>query len=204
MSLTLAGLCAPEARANPFTVTLTQQGGNVIATGNGSLDISGLKLYGSGAPTDSMDPTFSDIILGASAADSYAVTFLADEGLGFGIGGTSYASAAAGDTVGLFTLTNSQGQYTEPLIGLLIVPANYVSDSALSDSATWDDSTFASLGVTPGTYRLAWGSDMDQGITLDVLEAPPVAEPSSIGLLASGLLAIGIVILRRRRPSFSP
>jgi hypothetical protein len=33
----------------------------------------------------------------------------------------------------------------------LFTPTGYVSNTALSDSAIYDTSTFASLGVTPGT-----------------------------------------------------
>jgi hypothetical protein len=53
----------------------------------------------------------------------------------------------------------------------IIVPTGYVSGSALSDSATYSDATFATLGVTPGTYVWRWGTGANQNFTLKVLSA---------------------------------
>ena len=38
------------------------------------------------------------------------------------------------------------------------MPMGYVSNSPLSDSTTYDSRTFATLGVTPGTYEWTWGT----------------------------------------------
>lgn len=197
----VGGLSSPPTQADPFKVTFTQDGARVIATGSGSLDIIGLELYDSGDPGGSITPAFSDITLGSNeVTDTYAVTFLADQGLGFGPGGNSDATSGSGDAVGLFMLTNDQGQFTDPLIGLLTVPAHYVSGSALSDSATWDDSTFASLGLTPGTHRLWWGNSPNQSFTV-VVQVPGVPESSSLALFGAGL--IGMLLIRCRRASWA-
>ena len=50
--------------------------------------------------------------------------------------GLTQASNAAGDPVGIF--------------GALAVPQGYISDSPLSDTATYLSQTFSSLGATPG------------------------------------------------------
>ncbi len=49
--------------------------------------------------------------------------------------------------------------------GLLGVPLAYVSGAALSSSMEFAGQTFASIGVTPGTYTWTWGS----GISVDSL-----------------------------------
>jgi hypothetical protein len=54
---------------------------------------------------------------------------------------------------------------------LLFVPRGYVSGNPLSDSATYSGQTFATLGVTPGTYVWTWGSGANQNFTLKILSA---------------------------------
>ena len=47
------------------------------------------------------------------------------------------------------------------------MPQGYVSGGALSDSMTFNNATFASLGVTPGTYVWTWGTGLpNQNFTL--------------------------------------
>jgi hypothetical protein len=81
------------------------------------------------------------------------------------------------------------------------VPPSYMSGSLLSDTSTYDNQTFVSLGVTPGTYEWTWGSGADaDSFTLDV---PAVPEPASIALLA---LPLGLFMLltARHRPPRAP
>jgi len=71
----------------------------------------------------------------------------------------------------------------------------YVSDTALSSSATWLNNTFASLGLTPGTYEWTWGDGgANQNFTL-VIEAAPDGG-TTISLLGCALL--GLAALRRK------
>jgi hypothetical protein len=76
------------------------------------------------------------------------------------------------------------------------VPAGYVSGHALSDTATWDNATFASLGVTPGTYKWTWGT----GAHADSAVIP---EPSTWALMALGFTGLGVAGWRSRRRSVS-
>ena len=47
------------------------------------------------------------------------------------------------------------------------MPQGYVSGAALSDSMTFNNATFASLGVIPGTYVWTWGTGLpNQNFTL--------------------------------------
>jgi hypothetical protein len=79
------------------------------------------------------------------------------------------------------------------------VPHGYVSGAALSDNMTFDDATFASLFVTPGTYVWTWGDGADQRFTLQIgsLGVPRVHDGgSTVSLLGFALL--GLAALRRK------
>ena len=68
----------------------------------------------------------------------------------------------------------------DPHAPALIVPRGYVSGTFLSDSATYSDATFATLGVTPGTYVWTWGSGANQNFTLKIPVPPPTGPPIAI------------------------
>jgi hypothetical protein len=102
------------------------------------------------------------------------------------------ADTGSGDGVGIF----GSGSNT-----FLILPQGYVSGTALSSSATWNNTTLASLGVTPGIYGWAWGTGLEhQNFDLEIgpLGVPPPVPDggSTVSLLSFGLL--GLAALRRR------
>ena len=134
-------LVAPPAQA-AYIVTLLQAGSNVVATGSGTIDTAGLSPAGSSSATAGIVPSFGGIVTGpASGAltDEYTgVTGPASFGSGSGSG--TRASSGSGDIVGIFGSVNE-----------LAVPAGY-SGASLLDSSTYDNTTLAGLGVTPGTY----------------------------------------------------
>jgi hypothetical protein len=65
----------------------------------------------------------------------------------FGSRGFTLPSSGSGDSVDI-----------DGTFEILSVPLDYVSERALSDNSTYDNRTFGSLGVTPGTYVWTWGS----------------------------------------------
>ena len=77
------------------------------------------------------------------------------------------------------------------------MPQGYVSGAALSDSMTFDNATFATLGVTPGTYVWSWGTGlMNQNFTLVIGPAGVPDGGSTVSLLGFALL--GLAALRRK------
>jgi len=173
----ISGLSVQPARAN-YIVTLEQVGSNVVATGTGAIDLTGLSLLGTTSTEDPLiNPHVGFILTGASAIqDGYAGV----NGPGnFGSGNGGFASSGSGDLVGIFGINSILG-----------VPAGYVSGTALSDTSTYNNATFSNLGVTPGTYVWSWGTGPDQKFTLDVRAAAAPDSGSTLGLLFLSVIAL--------------
>src|SRR5205085_10415978 len=95
----------------------------------------------------------------------------------------TFASSVSGDSVGIFPDTSP-----------FLFPTLYLSGAALSDSTTYNNATFASLGVTPGTYVWTWGAGANQNFTLVIGAAGVPDGGSTVSLLGFGLL--GLTALR--------
>jgi len=189
LRLTLFGIAVtslfsvPPAQA--YTVTLKQLGANVVATGSGAINLTGLTFVISGADNPGIVPFSGVISTGpfASMIDGYrGFTGPMD----FGSGAGALPNTASGDFVGISG------------VGLgLFVPLNYISGTALSDSMTFNNATFASLGVTPGTYTWTWGTGLpNQNFTLVIGRATVPDGGTTVSLLGCALL--GLAALRRR------
>jgi len=180
MAVAFGLLCATAtANSNPYVATMEQDGANVVVTGSGDIDLIGLGFIRSdSAPGGGVNPHLSEFNIGpGNIADFYSG--LIDVPTSFGSGTGATAGQNSGNTVGI---TAPGG------ISLLHVPVGYSSDTPLSTStSTFDNATFASLGVTPGTYVWAWGSGADQSFTLTVGVPGPVLGAGLPGLIfASG------------------
>jgi hypothetical protein len=120
--------------------------------------------------------------------DRYDGLFTGPTNFGSGLG--TVADTGSGDLVGINLFDVLEG-----VNGLLFLPQGYVSGAALSDSMTFNNATFASLGVTPGTYVWTWGTGLEnQNFTLHVGSVPDGG--STVSLLGCALL--GLVALRRK------
>ena len=173
--------------AEAYTVTLQQMGANVVANGSGAINLTGLSFLASGTQGGAiLQPPIGAIVTGTT--DSANVTFFSGFSgpTSFGSGNGDIASSGNGDRVGIVGL-----------FGQLSVPDGYVSGAALLSSATWNNATFASLGVTPGTYLWSWGTGLpNQNFTLQIGPAGVPDAGSTLPLLGFALL--GLVALRRK------
>lgn len=178
--MVLTGVASAPAT---FIFTLSQVGPDVVVTGAGTLNLSAL-TFNNAVIGFGIQPN-AGYISTSGLANSYSgVTGPAT----FGPGVSTSASSSSGDVVGVV------GTF-----GFLYVPQGYVSGSLLSDTMTFSNATFASLGFTPGTYTYTWGS----GITADSLTintnvpTGTVPEGGASALLLGTSLA-GLFVAHRR------
>ena len=108
--------------------------------------MSGLTFITSGQLLSGVIPIFGVLSTGPTSGSSYDEYTGASGPTSFGSGFTTLASSGSGDRVGI-----------DGINGGVFVPFGYVSGTALSDSMTFNNATFASLGVTRGTYVWTWG-----------------------------------------------
>jgi len=196
LPLTLFGIAVTSLfsvrPAQAYTVTLEQVGSNVVATGGGALDLTGLTFEQNflNAPPQ-IQANFSLMITGPGGANqSQYVGFTGPTH--FGSGDLVFADTGSGDGVGIFGTS-------------IIVPQGYISGAALSSSATFNNATLASLGATPGFYSWTWGDGENQFFALEIgsVGVPGVPDGgSTVSLLGCALL--GLAALRRKLKLLKP
>ena len=191
-----SGLAAAPAQAG-YTVTLLQQGTNVVATGSGTINLTDLTDVGAAASNSGfLSPNLGRISTAPTTTfpDLLSLYDGATGPTSFGSGGLTTANSGTGDAVGLQVIEPP----TEAIIGL---PEGYVSGHALSDTSTYDNMNFSMLGVTPGTYTWTWGTGANaDSFTLQIGPAA-VPETSTIALLALPLGLVMWLTARRTRPA---
>lgn len=163
-----------------YIVTFLQIGPDVVATGSGSLDVTALSADGiGGACCGAVVPLFGTVItgFGPSGNQAYVGTITGPASFGSGFPATA-ANINSGDIVGI------QGGGG----GFLVVPPGYVSGAALADTSIYSGKSFASLGVTPGTYVWTWGTGVNQDSFKLAIGVPDSG--STFGLLLLSLVAL--------------
>jgi hypothetical protein len=178
---------ADAAGCDPYHVTIEQVGANVVATGVGEFDLTGLTLRpGIGGLTEAgIAPSFPSVTLSTSPPSLARYTGLTGPA-DFGPGGETVTPNSSGPPVALTASLQ------------LFVPFGYDSGTLLGPSqAIFDDATLASLGITPGLYEWTWGDAPDQSFTIGVAQAPgEIPLPAALPLFLGGL---GMLVLAGRR-----
>lgn len=190
-----------------FTINVLEVGANVVASGSGSINTTGLTPDVGGFTTTAW-PYISGALGGiTSHADGNRplrqYSGVVSGPASFGTGATTFANGGAADTGGaslIYMNSLSTG-------GILAVDSAYVSGTNFTNGAQWTGASFATLGLTPGTYTFTWGS----GVNADslVLNIGPVAGSTPVTVptlseyvmmaLASLLAMLGIAAMKRRR-----
>lgn len=200
-----------------FTVTFTQENGNVIARGSGTLNLSAF-LYNSTFPASpGIDPGYAFIDPGGAVPPNASVSIdeyrpLATtlyEFLGTPVGTattTTNATSSSNYNVGfdgfgylLIDHALTSGSTTATTINVGVSTPTY---------SEWDNQTFSSLGLNPGSHTVMWFEQTQNNVggwdvtpvdeyVVDVCQSP-VPEPPTLVLLAiSSLCLLALVIVRR-------
>lgn len=155
-------------------ITALESGGDVIiSTLGGSFDLTGLSgptQGGTGGGT--IIPSNPTITIGETDGFEHYYTGIVGPS-SFGSGAQSYPDFNNnGDAIGIH-------------LDRLYVPLNYTSGDPIGvSSSTYVGETFASLGMTPGTYVWTWTGD---SITLNVSSVPL---PAGVWLFASAIFSL--------------
>ncbi|MEM7473891.1 MAG: PEP-CTERM sorting domain-containing protein [Planctomycetota bacterium] len=177
-------ILVPQRAKSEVILTVQNVGPDVVATANGSLNLTALTATNAQSSVY-MIPDRALVRTGTTPSVQVDRYVTATGPTSLGSGGFIFADSGTGDRFGV------EGQ-------LFDVYDNYVSGTSLSSTATWNNQSLSTLGLTPGIYSWTWGSGASaDSITMYVGAVP---EPASFQLL----LAVGLIATRfrhRRKPS---
>jgi hypothetical protein len=170
-----------------------QVGNDVVVTGSGNANTSGLTSLGSVSDLTNVY-TYSQAYSGPAAFDNGAVS------LWSGVSGpTTFGSdqdvienpdpaTSTGQLFGIFAGSETGNPQ-------LVLPAGYSSGSSLSGVSTFTSLTLSQLGLTPGqTFTWSWGSGATaDSLRLEVSSVVPAPLPM---FLAAGVFS-GVSRIRR-------
>lgn len=159
-------------------ININENGGNVEASFSGSINISALQGQLSGGSPNALSGFAGG--LGAVGFTNGAIEGYAIDAARWTPFGTGFAfmpwDTSMGDALVLFP---------NPVLAL---PSGYITNSAISGTATKFSSTLASLGFTVGTFvtTLSNGNFTDS-IEINITQVP---EPSTLAVFALGLMGL--------------
>jgi hypothetical protein len=142
-----AGSTGGTGGTGDFNVTITQVGNDVVWSGSGSFNLTALTSAGPGGTVGGYNSSQAIWAIGPNTSvDTYSGTITYPF-----IFGTSSVGVTSntGSTFGI--LPGGSGR-------LLYVPSGYVSNTNISGTSTYANTTIAGAGLTPGTYTWSWGS----------------------------------------------
>jgi hypothetical protein len=132
-----------------FTVRVFQTGSNVVWQGSGSFNLTGLTLIGSQSFGAGYAANSAIWAIGANGATvNQYIGIDPDFPTSFGVGGIG-ATSNTGSTLGI--LPEGAGR-------MLLLPSGYTSNTIISGSATYANTTISGMGLYTGSYVWYWNS----------------------------------------------
>jgi hypothetical protein len=187
-ALTAATMFSSTASAN-IKLVIAKVGSDVIASYSGSLDTTGMGFGNVSTATSDRMSSSAPRFYALGAEDQMAsVVFFGDQTwlvapTAFGTGDNFEATTA--------DIPSGNTFFFEP--GAIRLAQSYVSESPLSGSLTFENTSLADMGINPGIgiMTATFGSG-------DTLTVDAVPEPSTYAALL-GLMALTFAAARRRR-----
>jgi hypothetical protein len=141
-----AGLLLAASPAHAvYNIVFAQTGGNVVATGSGTINTTGLTIQGipmSGG-AGSTHPSAAELGTGSGAYEQYIPLVSGPSNIG-----TAYPSSYS-----YISASSQSGDYVGFWSGYIFIKSGYLSGTALSSTTTWNSSTLGTtLGLSVGTY----------------------------------------------------
>ncbi len=184
----LGGVSASQA---DVIINVEQVGSNIVATGSGTINLTSLT---NGSPNHFdgyIAPGVAEVVVGSSAYMNMWTILPGPKSFGANIYG-SYPNSTTGDLFGMGGANMGDNK--------LCTPVGYVSGFSLSGSSTWNNQTYATLGVTLGTSTTwNWGTGATaDSLTVHIGPAAPTAvpEPTTYALLC---ISLGVVGFARKK-----
>ena len=166
---------APVVNA-AVVVTASEVGGNVVFSGGGTLNLNDLtpNVHSDGWLNGFSSPKVGSY-LGAGSGKTTAGTVY--EGTSF-TGPTSFGPGSL--KIIADSYSGDFGGISGSTFPGVLVSDSYVSGSSLFGTSTFINQTFASLGLTSGTYDWVWGSAYPDSYRLCIGSGPCAPASSSV------------------------
>lgn len=201
-SITLFGLSVGQAQAD-ITFTFTESGGNVVMQSSGILNTANLVSASPGAwynvGVETNGSPESDVMGDTTMGNiNTAFGFNADTDLSPWIGNMFTSSNFDWTSSGTTQFTT----YWYNPTGVGLIPGFGISSDDLvgalwTPDVSWSKSgTFASLGLTAGTYRIT-DAVTNEAITIQIGSSAVVPEPDACAAFLAGLGLLGLVARRK-------
>lgn len=195
--LLIAAVCSASPLRAGIVINMVESGPDVVATLSGSINtLTGATPYTTNNPTGMLSGfrASGPVMLFAFATQSgfplINMNYYAFTNIPTNFGTSSDLKLASSSTASanmLFRNMASEALYIDP---------NYVLGTPVTGALTWNNQSFASLGVTQGSYLWSWGGD---SMTLNIGAAPAaVPEPGTWAAAALLVGAAGYARLRKR------